>query len=167
MKRERRACIWLKAEMESLTEVSRFVQEWLAPQEGFHDNRKERYLVELAAIEACTNVIRYAYPASSPGRLGLCVKRADETVEILLLDEGVPFDLTKEPLPDLKESLEGGYGIFLIRKIMHSASYRRKGARWNCLRLVREVPRGRADESAQEGIEVLRNRIVSGKERVR
>ncbi len=166
MKRERRACIWLKAEMESLTEVSRFVQEWLAPQEGFRDNGKERYFFELAVVEACTNVIRYAYPASSPGRFGICLRHAHETVEILLLDEGAPFDLTKEPLPDLKESREGGYGIFLIRKIMRSVSYQRKGARWNCLRLVREVPRGKPDESLEEELEALRNRIVSGKERV-
>lgn len=167
MKQERRACIWLKAEMESLTEVSRFLQEWLAPQEGFCDSGKERYLVELAVVEACTNVIRYAYPPSAPGRLGVCLRRAGPTVEILLLDEGVPFDPTKSHLPDLKEPREGGYGIFLIRKIMRSVSYQRRGARWNCLRLVREVPRERVEESPQEGLEILRERIVSGKERVR
>ena len=167
MKEEGRTCIWLKAEMASLTKASQFVQEWLSRQEGYRDSRKERYLVELAAIEACTNIIRYAYPASSPKNLGVCLKRAGETIEVLLLDEGAPFDPTKASFPDLGESQVGGYGIFLMKKIMRSVTYLRRGSRWNCLRLVREVPRGTIDENAREGLEGLRDRIVSGKEQVR
>ena len=167
MKEERRTCIWLKAEMASLTKASRFVQDWLSRQEGYRESRKERYLVELAAIEACTNIIRYAYPASSSRNLGICLKRAGDTIEILLLDEGAPFDPTRASSPDLRESQEGGYGIFLMQKIMRSVTYQRRGSRWNCLRLVREVPRGTIDENAREGLEGLRNRIVSGKEQVR
>ena len=84
--RKKRACKWLKAEVESLTELSRFVRDWLSLQEGYRDRRKERYLVELAVTEACTNIIRYAYPASSPGDLGVCLERAGDSVQILLLD---------------------------------------------------------------------------------
>ena len=167
MKEERRTCNWFKADMASLTKASRFVQDWLSRQEGYRDNRKERYLVELAAIEACTNLIRYAYPASSPRNLGICLKRAGDTIEILLLDEGAPFDPTRASSPDLRESQEGGYGIFLMQKIMRSVTYQRRGSRWNCLRLVREVPRGTIDENAREGLEGLRKRIVNGKEQVR
>ena len=167
LKAERRTCIWLKAETASLTKASRFVQDWLSLQEGYRDSRKERYLVELAAIEACTNIIRYAYPASSPRNFGICLKRAGDTIEVLLLDEGAPFDPTTVSSPELRESQEGGYGIFLMRKIMRSVTYQRRGSRWNCLRLVREVPRGTVDEDAKEGLEGLRDRIVSGKEKVR
>ena len=71
MGRKRRTCEWVKAEGTSLTEISRFVQDWLSLQEVYRDSRKERYLVELAVIEACTNIIRYAYPASSPGHLSI------------------------------------------------------------------------------------------------
>jgi serine/threonine-protein kinase RsbW len=167
LKKERRACSWVKAETASLTKISRFVQDWLSRQEVYRESRKERYLVELAVIEACTNIIHYAYPASCPGKLGVCLRRAGETIEILLLDEGAPFDPTREPSPDLKESREGGYGIFLMRKIMGSVSYQRRGSRWNCLRLVRKVPRGTIGASAGGGLEGLRKRIVNGKEEVR
>jgi len=165
--KERRACSWVKAEIPSLKKISRFVQDWLSRQEAYRESRKETYLVELAVIEACTNIIRYAYPASSPGNLGVCLRRAGETIEILLLDEGAPFDPTKAPPPDLQESCEGGYGIFLIRRIMGAVAYERRGSRWNCLRLVREIPRGTVDASTEGGLEDLRKRIVSGKEEVR
>jgi len=164
---KKRACRWVKAEVASLTEISRFVQDWLSLQEVFGDSRKERYLVELAVMEACTNIIRYAYPASSPGNLGVCLVRAGDSIEILLLDEGAPFDPTGVHPPDLHRSHEGGYGIFLMRTIMGSVTYGRRGARWNCLRLVREIPRGTVDGNGGEGLEGLRRRIVSGKEKVR
>lgn len=168
MKKERRACSWVKAEIASLTKISRFVRDWLSRQEVYRESRKERYLVELAVIEACTNIIHYAYPPSSPGNLGVCLRRADDTIEILLLDQGAPFDPTGAPLPDLQESREGGgYGIFLMRKIMGSVAYQRRGSRWNCLRLVREVPRRTIEVSAGGGLEGLRKRIVNGKEEVR
>lgn len=167
MGRKRRTCEWVKAEGTSLTEISRFVQDWLSLQEVYRDSRKERYLVELAVIEACTNIIRYAYPASSPGNLGVCLARAGDSIEILLLDEGAPFDPTGVRPPDLHQSQEGGYGIFLMRRIMDSVTYGRRGSRWNCLRLVREVPRGTVDGNGGEGLEGLRKRIVSGKEKGR
>jgi serine/threonine-protein kinase RsbW len=165
--RKKRTCSWVKAEGASLTEISRFVQDWLSLQEVYRDNRKERYLVELAVIEACTNIIRYAYPVSSPGNLGVCLARANDSIEILLLDEGAPFDPTLVPPPDLHQPQEGGYGIFLMRRIMDSVTYRRRGSRWNCLRFDREIPRGTVDGNGEEGLEGLRRRIVSGKEKGR
>ena len=167
MARKKRTCRWFKAEGASLVEIPRFVQDWLSLQEVYRDSRKERYLVELAVIEACTNIVRYAYPASSPGSLGVCLERAGDSIEILLLDEGIPFDPTGVRPPDLDQPHEGGYGIFLMRTIMGSVTYRRRGSRWNCLRLVREVPRGTVDGNGGEGLEGLRRRIVSGKEKVR
>lgn len=167
MREGKRACKWFRAEVASLTEISRFVQDWLWLREGYRQSRKERYLVELAVIEACTNIIRYAYPPSFPGNLGIFLKGEGERIEILLLDQGVAFDPASIHPPDLQESKEGGYGIFLMRKIMGSVTYRRRGSRWNCLYLVREISRGRPDESSGEGLEGLRRRIVSGEEEVR
>jgi serine/threonine-protein kinase RsbW len=165
--KKKRTCRWVRAEGASLTEISRFARDWLSRQEAYRDHRKESYLVELALIEACTNIIRYAYPASSPGNLGVCLEMAGNSVEVLLLDAGVPFDPTGVRPPDLHQAHEGGYGIYLMRTIMDSVTYRRRGSRWNCLRLVREIPRGTIDGSEGEGLDGLRRRIVAGKEKVR
>lgn len=166
MRPEKRACRRFRAEIASLAEISRFVQDALSGQEAYRESRKERYLVELAVMEACTNVIRYAYPTSSPGDLRVCMRRRGDTLEILLLDQGVPFDPTRAGSPDLRETREGGYGIFLMHRIMDSVAYARRGSRWNCLRLARAVPRGTADENGGLGKEGLRKRIVGGKEGV-
>ncbi len=167
MSGKKRTCMWVKAEVASLTDISRFVQDWLALQEVYRENQKERYLVELAVIEACTNIIRYAYPAPSRGKLGVCLIHKGERIEVLLLDQGAPFDPTEVPPPDLHESREGGYGVFLMRAIMSSMTYRRAGARWNCLRLAREIPREAVRGGAGNGVEGLRKRIVNGKETLR
>lgn len=164
---KKRTCRWVKAQGASLTEISRFVRDWLSLQEAYRDNRRERYLVELAVLEACTNIIRYAYPASSPGTLGVCLERAGDSVQVLLLDTGAPFDPTEVRPPDLRQAHEGGYGIHLMRTIMSSVTYGRRGSRWNCLRLVREVPRETVEGSEGEGLDGLKKRIVSGKEKVR
>lgn len=164
---KQRTTRWVKAESRSLTDISRFVQGWLARQDAYRENPKERYLVELAVVEACTNIIRYAYPESQPGNLGISLSREGEAVEILLLDEGAPFDPTRVPPPDLRRANEGGYGIFLIRAIMSSVTCRRRGSRWNCLRLVRELPGPEAQANGEEGLADLRMRIVTGKEKVR
>ncbi len=115
METKKRVCRWFTADVASLTDVSRFVREWLSLQGVYPDRQRERYLVELAVIEACTNVIRYAYPASRPGKLGVGLARAGDSIEVLVLDEGEPFDPTREIPPDLRRPQEGGYGIYLMQ----------------------------------------------------
>jgi len=134
--------IWVKAEMSELELVSGFLREALAREAAYPENPDERYLVELAVMEACTNIIRYAYRASPSGKLGVAVKRRGTRLEILTLDQGEPFDPTRVPPPDLTTPKEGGYGIFLIRKLMTELRYIRKGSRWNCLFLVRDDQKG-------------------------
>jgi len=132
---------WAKAEMRELDGVSRFLREALAREGVYQDNPDERYLVELAVVEACTNVIRHAYRPFPSGRLGLAVKRRGSRLEILILDQGVHFDPTRIPPPDLAFPKEGGYGLVVIRKVMTELRYVRRGSRWNCLLLVREDPK--------------------------
>ncbi len=133
-----RAFMWFSADMSALIGISEFLQGWLAHQAGYRDYPEECYLVELAVIEACTNVIRYAYGDFRGGRLGIVLKAQDENIEIIILDEGSPFNPTDRPAPDLEEVTEGGYGIFLIHQIMQDIHYHRRGSRWNCLVLLRE-----------------------------
>ena len=122
--------------MISLQKVSGFIQDWLNQQPEYKNDPEHRYLIELAVLEACTNIIRYAYPSSSQGRFGVCLRRSGKKIEILILDEGVPFDPTQICSPDLEVLQEGGYGIFLMNKIMNEMHYQRQGSRWNYLLLI-------------------------------
>jgi anti-sigma regulatory factor (Ser/Thr protein kinase) len=139
LKKEKRSSLWVRAEMENLHHISRFVKDWLAMHEEYEKNPEQSYLVELAVIEACTNVIRHAALPRSADSLGVSMKRAGEAVEILILDRGAPFDPTRSETPDLDQPREGGYGIHLIQTIMRGVRYQRRGSRWNTLHLTHTV----------------------------
>ncbi len=147
IKRGNREFLWVKAEMESLQALASHVRDWLLTQEEYRNDTNQSYLVELAVVEGCTNIIRHAYDASCREKLGLSIKRSGDEIEILLMDKGVPFDPTRAPLPNLDEPGEGGYGVFLIREIMREVSYQRRGSLWNVLLLKHDVPTRGKDAS--------------------
>ncbi len=139
-RQEKRALFWTCADSSRLAEIASFLRSALSSLDRYRDRAEERYLMELAAVEACTNVIRYAYRGGSPGRIGLSVRPRKDGLEILVLDRGDPFDPTGVPKPDVANPGEGGYGIFLMREIMSEMRYERRGGRWNCLYLIRKEP---------------------------
>lgn len=139
-RREKRALFWTCADSSRLADVASFLRGVLSGLDRYCNRAAQRYLIELAAVEACTNVIRYAYRRGPPGRIGVSVRPTKEGLEILVLDRGDPFDPTRVPCPDLANPGEGGYGIFLMREIMSEMRYERRGGRWNCLYLIRKDP---------------------------
>ena len=139
-KKKSRDSLWINAEMDNLSAISRFVKNGLSRHEEYRDRPDQRYLVELAVTEVCTNIIRYAYSPLLVRKLGISLKRSGNVMEILILDKGVPFDPTKMPDPNLDEPKEGGYGIYLIRQIMKHVTYHRRGSQWKTLHLTHEIP---------------------------
>ena len=84
--------------------------------------------LHLAVDEACTNVIRYAYPPGREGDLEVSCRPAAGRFTVAIRDWGKPFDPLSVPPPDLSLDLdrrpEGGLGIFFIRKSADELSYR-------------------------------------------
>lgn len=85
--------------------------------------------INLALEEAVTNVIMYAYPEGTAGKVDLEAVKDGNSLRFSLTDRGKVFDPTAAPKADLSASVEnrpiGGLGIHLIRSIMDSVSYRR------------------------------------------
>ena len=117
---------------------------------GFSDS--DSHLVILAVDEALTNIIRHAYK----GERERCIevtfrvlsKTGDSvpqrTLEIVLLDDGVPVDpkrLRPRPLKEvpIDELRPGGLGLHFIRKNMDRVEFRRLDGR-NLLRLTKALP---------------------------
>ncbi len=73
--------------------------------------------VVLALDEACANVIRHAFPAGVPGTIRLLAEIDEESVTVLVEDDGVGFDPFRV---DLRGGLEdvSGRGLHLIRMLM-------------------------------------------------
>ena len=86
--------------------------------------------LNLALEEAVSNVMLYAYPAGSEGRVDIETVIRDDRIDFRVIDSGVPFDPTAASDPDLAVDLKdrpiGGLGIYLVKRIMDEVSYTRQ-----------------------------------------
>jgi serine/threonine-protein kinase RsbW len=103
------------------------------------------HAVVLAADEALNNIIRHAHQDRPEAVVQIqCFLRAND-VEIRLLDEGEPFDLSAVPHLDPGELRIGGRGVFLMRSLMDELSCQPRREGGNTLRMVkRRVPQREA-----------------------
>ncbi len=95
---------------------------------------------ELAIEEALVNVLHYAYSTYPPGIVELEYAKQPEKLEIVIKDQGRPFNPLENPKPfDKDAALEdrdiGGLGIHFILKMSDSATYQRVDG-WNILTLA-------------------------------
>ena len=116
----------LKNDVRQVSRLAGFVDGLLA------DNHLDPGLstkINLALEEAATNVILYAYPPGTEGKMDLDAVRTENGLQFTLTDSGKAFDPTAAPEADLSASVEnrpvGGLGIHLVRTIMDRVSYRR------------------------------------------
>ncbi len=129
-----------KATLSTLPEVSDVVQKWL---DGVVEDRmpsREKHLIQLAIIEATTNVIKYAYPGQHEGEFRIVLLRKSDSIEVEIQDWGIPFDLRNAPQPEPSCMQDGGYGLVLIKKIVHGIHYTRKQDGSNCLVMSWDIP---------------------------
>ncbi len=103
-------------------------------QSGWEKKTTEEIL--LAVDEALTNIIRHAYQGK-PGKMTVSVSAADDKIEIILEDQGVKFDPTQVPSPELPRHKPGGLGVHFIRTIMDQMIYDDQGPVGNRLRLIK------------------------------
>lgn len=129
-----------EASMDQLQEILDFIREEIG-KAGFRESSLNQ--LELALEEAVVNIIKYAYPKTE-GKISVeceCLHQ-QKKLNIVLIDNGVPFNPTlkhsKTDLNAKKGEPIGGYGIFLIFKIMDHVEYEFKEGH-NILRLTKMV----------------------------
>jgi len=90
---------------------------------------KTTHDLNLALDEMITNVATHAYPESGEHRFTLQITVSNGEFVARIEDEGVEFDPTEHPIPDLDAPLEkrkvGGLGIHIVRQLMTSVEYQR------------------------------------------
>ena len=98
--------------------------------------------VNLAMEEAVVNVMNYAYPLGTQGKIVIEAMADDQRVKFVIVDQGAPFDPTTKEDVDTTLSIDdrptGGLGIHLIRQIMDTINYERKGKN-NVLTLCKKL----------------------------
>ena len=90
--------------------------------------------LQLALEEAMVNIINYAHTDHADNADNAFTITSDgKVINFTLSDNGIAFDPTQAAMPDItlgiEQRREGGLGIFLVKKIMDSVTYRRVGNR--------------------------------------
>lgn len=98
--------------------------------------------LQVVLEELVTNTIRYGGCGTKEDAIQLAMAKKGDEVSAVLSDSGGHFNPLDAPSPDLTKSLlerpVGGLGIHLVRQIMSSIRYERRGGR-NYLYLIRSV----------------------------
>ena len=95
---------------------------------------ERRSLLELAVVEAATNVVRHAYRGRG-GRVEVELTREGNAIALSVVDSGIPFDPTRVPPPrepdpaDPSTWPEGGMGLPIIRAACDELRYGTEGGR--------------------------------------
>jgi len=88
----------------------------------------DRFAFELAADEACTNIVEHGYAGRAGGEIAVEFDADDRVARLTLIDAGRPFDPDEVPRPELGPALldrpVGGLGVHFIRTTMDEVLYR-------------------------------------------
>jgi serine/threonine-protein kinase RsbW len=93
--------------------------------------------VVTAADEAVNNAIRHANGNDVALTVQLCCVVSSNGIEVVVHDEGAPFDLAAVAELNPAEVRIGGRGMFLMRALMDEVHCQKRLPRGNTLRLVK------------------------------
>lgn len=89
------------------------------------------YAAKLAAEEIVNNTIQYGCADGRLATIDFHLKHNDDTMEIVIEDDAIPFNPLKEAPdphqePGLPPTHAGGLGVFLVLELMDDAEYQAK-----------------------------------------
>jgi len=93
----------------------------IARRNGFTE--AEAHELSLALNEACANAHAHAYGGRVDGKIDLRAETGMGSVRLTIRDYGVRFDPSRYAPPELTHAREGGYGVYLITKLMDKVQY--------------------------------------------
>ena len=105
--------------------------------QGVEDASIDR--LEIALDELLTNAVAHGFRDGLAHEVLVDIERTAEELRLEIRDDGVPFDPTAIPSPDVEADLEtrhvGGLGMHFVKTLAREVSYRREGG-WNILHLA-------------------------------
>ena len=120
--------ITLHNNVEQIALLPEFVEAVAAEAQLDHETT---FNLNLALEEAVSNVILYAYPEGTDNVVDIEASVDEKNVSFVITDSGKPFDPTTKEEVDIDAKMTdrpiGGLGIHLVRTIMDTVNYERKG----------------------------------------
>ncbi len=107
------------------------------------DKEEFAYHLNLVLTEATSNAIKHANIDNPSETVRVTIQFVKNELTIKVYDHGQGFDLEDVPVPDLDQPKEGGMGIFFIRSLMDSVTYK-KGEKCNVLEIKKVLKPGRS-----------------------
>ena len=87
------------------------------------------YAVNLSIDELLTNTMNHGFHDDEPHRIEIIVRLEADTLVVIIVDDGAPFDPSRAPQTDITASLEdrplGGLGLLLVHEMMDAIEYQR------------------------------------------
>lgn len=127
-----------KANLTNLREIRNLTYNF-AKSEGFDNMDINR--IEMAVDEACANIILHTYKNDTSKPIYITFKKNDDSISIVIEDEGERFDPQLESLPDLKKHAQeyrtNGLGIYLMTRLVDEIHYEYIRDKGNRLKLVK------------------------------
>ena len=91
--------------------------------------------------EACSNIIEHAYGGEDKGEIECTCNDTNDGLEIIIRDDGRPFDPKLIPSPNFSVELDElkprGAGLFLIQNMMDDVDFVFSENTGNVLRMVK------------------------------
>lgn len=116
----------ISSNIENLHQVRDYIRQFgasLAP--PLPDEKLD--MLELAANEVAANIIRHGYDDDKLGEFEIIIVQETTGVSIEFLDQGYPFNRENATLfnPETDEIIgkTGGFGLFIIERIMDKVAY--------------------------------------------
>jgi hypothetical protein len=129
----------LTADMAGLEKADKTLDEFAL---AVHLPEETLFQVRLVLEEVLMNVISYGAGGGAIPDVQLNMAQVENTLSMEIADNGIAFDPLQLPPPDLDAAIDdrpiGGLGIFLVRELMDSVTYRRDGD-WNRLMVTKAL----------------------------
>lgn len=126
------------AKTENLDQVLDFVNLEL---EAADCPMKTQVQLDITVEEIFVNIAHYAYQ-NGVGKAVVRIRIQEEAVEIIFMDQGVPYNPLEKEDPDITLSAEdrqiGGLGIYMVKKSVDAVSYEYKDGQ-NILRIQKNI----------------------------
>ncbi len=146
----------MPSESENLELIRDFVGK-LAQRAGFNEDHVNK--IQLAVDEACTNVVRHAYPGKQSGPMDVEIACDLEKFRVVVSDKGIGFQPAALESPDMTTYLnqfkKGGLGIHLIQALMDEVQFKIRPNRKNSVVMVKYVNRKESPEELKRQEMVL------------